>query len=109
MSDNYFKKGSYNVSCAICASTRKREMVRKNRNGLLCCIDRDCHEMKHPLEKPQPIIGADDKPVSQAQLYKFEILEVDFGTTLWEEDGLDWGDTTWYWDDSTNIYGNEID
>lgn len=108
MSDNYYKKGSHNVSCAVCASTRKREMVRKNRNGLLCCIDRDCHEMKHPLEKPQPAIGPDNVPVRQAQVQTYTELDVNFGTTLWEDPNLTWDDIFWFWDDSNNLYGNEI-
>lgn len=109
MSDNYFQKWSHNVSCAICSSTRKREFVRPNRNGLLVCIDNDCWEPKHPLEKPQPVIGPDNKPVPQAQSPSFTYLTVNFGTTRWEDTLLTWDSAVWRWDDSSNIYGNEIE
>lgn len=107
MSDNYFKKGSHNVSCAVCASTRKREFVRPNSHNLLVCIDRDCWEPKHPYELPKKIPGPDNKPVRQAQPPKYTFIDAMIGTTTWDQPGLVWDSPLWDWEDKTNLSGNE--
>lgn len=105
MSDNYFKKGSWNVSCAVCSSTRKREFVRPNRHGLLVCIDRNCWEPKHPIEKPQIVHGPDNRPVPKAQPQKYQYSTELYGLTLWTDTNLVWDSPSWTWDD-TPIFGS---
>lgn len=107
MSDNYFKKGSWNVSCAICASTRKRDFVRPNRHGLLVCIDRNCWEPKHPIEKQQVTHGPDNRPVPKAQPMNYVFINSKLGVTTWEKPGLVWNNPLWDWNDKTTLDGNE--
>ncbi len=48
MSDNYYKKGSWNAVCQRCGFKKKAEEIQKEWTGLLVC--RDCYELRHPQD-----------------------------------------------------------